>query len=87
MWGPNEIDLNQRVGVQHDGLLRVRRSLMTSVAVLAVLAGFVAIFGSLETAFGIAAIFIGPLVLILAGLQVIVEITRPKKRAAPPGPQ
>ena len=84
MWGPSEVDLDRRVGLQHEGLLRVRRSLVVATVFLVALAVVGSITGGLDTGFGIFAVLIAPLLLILAGLQVIVALTRPKRKPGSP---
>ena len=87
MWGPAEADVYRRVGSQHGGLLRVRRSLLIPAGVVAVIAVVVAIAGAGDAAWGIVGVLLVPLLLILVVLQVIVMLTRPKKTPDRPEPQ
>lgn len=79
IYGQNEFGIERRVGGQHAGLLRVRRSLTTASMVVAAFAVFVAIVGTWTSAVGIAATMLGPLVLILGGVQLAVLVTRPEQ--------
>ena len=85
MWGPREVDVYRRVGSQHEGLLRVRRTLLIVTGVLATIAAIGMVASGIDTAFGVFAILLAPLLLILAVLQVIVALTRPKDLSSEPG--
>jgi hypothetical protein len=77
MWGPGEVDLDRRLANQPGGLLRVRRSLLIATGVLAVIAAFGAITSGLDIALGIFVVLLAPLLIILAGLQLVITLTRP----------
>lgn len=79
VYGPREIDVYQRVGNQHQGFLRVRRSLLRATAVVLVLIVLGAMSGGAATAAGVAMVLLAPLVLFLAGLEVAIFLTRPKE--------
>lgn len=77
MWGPDEVDVDRRVGLQHGGLVRVRRTLLVVAGFLVALVVVVAVGGG-DAAWGIAALWLAPLLIILAVLQVLLLVTRPK---------
>ena len=78
MYGQGELNVEGRVGTQHEGFLRVRRSLSIASAIVAALVVWVAVAGTMESASGMAAIMLAPLLFILAGTHVAVMATRPK---------
>lgn len=67
MYGPREIDLDRRVGLQHEGVLRVRRGLLVAAGVVAAIAAVVAVAGDGDAAVGMLGVMLAPLVLILVG--------------------
>ncbi len=77
IWGPAEHDVDRRVGLQHTGLVRVRRTLLITSGVVAAIVVLVAVSGGTDSAVGIAAILLTPLLFVLAVLQVLVMLTRP----------
>ena len=77
MWGPAEVDLDRRVGLQRAGLVRVRRTLLIASGVVVAVVVVVVIAGGTDSAVGIAAVLLAPLLFILAVLQVLVMLTRP----------
>lgn len=85
MYGPAEIEVERRVGMQYEGLLRVRRTLLVVSGLVAAVVVAVVIAGDLDSAAGIAMILLLPLVFFLAVLQPIVLFTRPKEPPAPSG--
>lgn len=79
MWGPTEINVDRRVGLQHEGLLRVRRTLFIASGTVAALVVVVVIAGGTDSAAGIAVLLLAPLLFFLVVLQVLVMLTRPKQ--------
>ena len=79
MWGPREVDLDRRMANQPGGLLRIRRSLLTATAVLAAIAALGAVTSGLDIALGIFVVLLAPLLIILAGLQLVIAFTRPSQ--------
>ena len=80
MYGASEVDLDRRVGNQHEGFLRVRRSLSIVAIVLVAVIALVLVFGSAASAAGMAMILLAPLLVILAGTHLAAVITEPKQR-------
>ncbi|MGI9645839.1 MAG: hypothetical protein ACR2O6_11075 [Ilumatobacteraceae bacterium] len=79
MYGPAETELYDRVGNSHEGLLRVRRTLLIANILLGILIVLVAIFGSTTSASGMAAILLAPLLIFLLGASLAVVVTRPDR--------
>ncbi len=77
VYGVQEPDIYGRVGNQHEGLLRVRRTLAIVAVLVVALVVVVAVFGSTASASGIAFLMLAPLLIILAGLHLAVIATRP----------
>jgi Flp pilus assembly protein TadB len=84
MWGPSEVDLDRRIANQPGGLRRVRRSLLTASGVITAIAAVGAITSGLNIAFGIFVVLLAPLLIILAGVQVAIDLTRPQERPSHP---
>lgn len=79
IYGQREVDVGKRVGAQHEGFLRVRRTLFIASAIVAALVAWVAVAGTRASASGMAAVMLLPLLLILAGTHLAVMVTRPKQ--------
>ena len=78
IYGPREIDVDARLGTQHEGVLRTRRVLLVVSAIVGVVVVVVAIAGNTASASGITVLLLAPLLLVLIGTQVAVLVTRPK---------
>jgi hypothetical protein len=79
IYGTRDFDVNHRIGGQHAGFLRVRRSLLISSGVVSALVVWVAVAGKMSSATGMASVMLAPLLLILAGTHLAVIVTRPKQ--------
>ena len=82
VYGPPEFDVDQRFGDSHEGFRRVRRTLLVVSGLVAVLALVVAVVGSSAAAWGIVGLMLVPVLLALAGAQVAVFVTRPRRSGA-----
>ena len=79
VYGTGGFNVDDHIGGQHAGFVRVRRSFSIFSGVVAALVVGVAIFGKMSSAVGMASILLAPLLLMLAGAHVAVVFTRPKR--------
>lgn len=80
VYGPAEIDVHARVGNQHAGFVRTRRTLLRVALAVAVLVGVLALTGNTASASGAALILLAPLAFFIVCLQPLVMFTDPGRR-------
>ncbi len=67
-----------QVGIEHTGVVKVRNSFLAATIAVGLLVVVVAVFGSTDSASGIAVLMLAPVAVFLAIAQAAVWATRPK---------